>query len=89
MSHRDDPVAFVRACLDEPLPELLPWQKALLDGKPRRLTVGGGRSLGRRVMAAAMLAEALRTGETVQVHAPSQADADALMAEARRLLEAK
>lgn len=82
---------FVRTYLDSPLPAPLPHLKAIYEGRRLRSArmVMGGRPLGRRMIAVAMPAEALRTGETVQVHAMSAAEAEKLMAEARRLLETK
>jgi hypothetical protein len=77
--------------VSEPLAEPLPWQEAIYEGRrltPIRLVMGGPR-LGRRIIVTAMLAEAIRTGERVSVCASSEAEADALMAEARRLLEAE
>jgi hypothetical protein len=84
-----DPAEFIRATLGEPLAEPLPWQKAFYEGMPRYLVVGGGRPLGRRLLMIAAIAEALRSGERVRIHAHSEVEADALMAEARRLLEGK
>lgn len=89
MSLRSDPAAFVRATLDAPFPAPLPWQRAFYEGKPCRLVAGGGPRLSRRMLMIAAIAEALLSGETVKIHAHSEAEAEKLMAEARRLLEAK
>jgi hypothetical protein len=84
-----EPAEFLRANLHAPLPELLPWQKQVYEGKslkPARLVMGGGRAFGRRLAMVAAIAEALRTGETVSVCASSEAQAERPMVEARRLL---
>lgn len=86
-----DPAEFVRTYLDIPFPEPLPHQEAIYEGRrlmPVRMVMGG-RPLGRRMMVIAMLAEAIRTGEKVHVCASSEAEAERLMGEARRLLEGK
>jgi hypothetical protein len=84
-----DPAEFIRATVGEPLAEPLPWQEAIYRGEFRRVTVGGGRALRRRALMTLVIAEALLSGETVNVQAATQEEADKLMAEGRRLLEAK
>jgi hypothetical protein len=84
-----DAADFVRAHLNDPLPELLPWQRALYEGGYRRVVFGGGRAFQRRMLVVGMMAAALRSGETVRVEAATAAEASEIMAEARRLLEAQ
>lgn len=84
-----DPAEFIRATIDELHGEPLPWQRAFYEGRPRRLVAGGGPRFGRRMLMIAAIAEVLLSGETVRIHAHSEDEAAALMAEARRLLEAK